>query len=257
MSKWKLIARWSVLAILAISGIIAFVAGPGSKLVDRLPMEAAFVLIAVVGLSILLGLCELIYRVLDGPFPKLPAGVRPMNLYRRRVLRWMGIAAAMVLLLAVAARAGPSAWRENLFLAAWLAGLFSCVALWFFHYRARRYDFGRTALESNPWFHWVYTAAEMEAWEAGAGAETWIGAGLMFAGDYAPWSLLIYTLVRVEAPADPPSRLDFTFKKTSFGDATSLELIHVPIPRGRAADLEVIDRQLRAVCPSAQIRILS
>ena len=255
--KWKPILGWSALATLAFAGIIAFVAGPGAKWVDRLPAEAFFAILGAAALPILLGLCELIFRVLDGPFPKLPAGVQVLKIYRRPVYKWMGIAAAVVLVLAGAIRIVPVSRRENLSLATNLAAVFSCVALWYFHYRARRYDLGRTALEANPWFHWTYTPAQMEAWDAGAGAETWIGAdGLMFAGEYAPWSLAVYQLVKAEAPGDLPYRLDFTFRKTSFGDESSLESIHVPIPEGHAADLEVIDRQLRAVCPGAQIRIL-
>ncbi len=255
--KWKQIAGWSTIAILAFAGIIAFVDGPGAKAVDQLSAEAFFALIGAVGLTVLLGLFELIFRVLDGPFPKLPAGVRPMTFYRRPVYKWIAIVAAIMLAMAGVVHIAPASRRENLLLATELAGVFSCIALWYFHYRARRYDLGRTALESNPWFHWTYTAAQMEAWEAGPGAETWIGPdGLMFAGEYAPWSLTVYQLVKAEAPSDLPSRLDFTFKKTAFGDDSSLESIHVPIPEGHADDLAVIDRQLRVVCPSAKIHIL-
>src|ERR1700735_486803 len=115
--KWKPILGWSALATLAFAGIIAFVAGPGAKWVDRLPAEAFFAILGAAALPILLGLCELIFRVLDGPFPKLPAGVQVLKIYRRPVYKWMGIAAAVVRALGGAIRIVPVSRREDLSLA--------------------------------------------------------------------------------------------------------------------------------------------
>ena len=213
---------------------------------------------AVAGLPVILGLCELIFRFLDGPFPKLPPGVRASNRYRRPIYRWMRIAALVLLMAGTAVSISPASWRENLFITTWATAMVSCMGLWYLHYIARRYDYGRAALESNPWFHWRYTPEEMNAWIAGVGAGTWIGPdGLLFADEYAPWALTTYELVRAQAHTDRPPRVDFTFEKTSFGDATSLEVMHVPIPQGYSADLEVIDRNLRALSPRAEINILS
>jgi len=223
-------------------------------------------IVAGVGVPLLLGLCELWYRVLDGPFPKLPDGINVLNIYRRRLYPWIGVAVAVVALMAGMLRAGPVSWRENLSIAIWVGGVFSLMALWFFHYKARRFDYGRTALKSNPWFHWVYTEGELERWkvESGPDSEAWIGPdGLLFGGEYAPWALCIYQLVRAEAQTDPSPRLNFTFKMLSLGsssrygeESSSEEVMHVPIPVGRSADLEVIERGLRALCPDAEIRLV-
>jgi hypothetical protein len=216
-----------------------------------------FIVIAAVGVPVVLGLCELMFRFLDGPFPKLPPGVQAGNAYRLPIYRWMRIAALVLFMTGTAVPISPAAWRENMFIVTWATAMVACMVLWFLHYIARRYDYGRAALESNPWFHWRYTPDEMKTWVAGPGAETWIGAdGLLFADEYAPWALSTYELVKAKADSDRP-RLHFTFKKTSFGDATSMEVMHVPIPEGHATDLEVIDRNLRALCPNAEIHILS
>jgi len=254
--SWKSLLGGSAVAILAYCGFIAWTAGPGAKVLDQLSAGALFGILAVVSLTVLLGLCELAFQWLDGPSPELSRGVVPVNIYRRRLYPWMAIAALTVILMAGAVFISPPSWRDNLFLATWLVGIFSCIALWFSHYRARRFDFGRTALQSNPWVHWVYAVRE-KGIEPGAPSETWIGPdGLLFAGQFAPWSLFTCQLVRAVANTDSPLSLDFTFEKTTFGNATSQDVYRVPIPEGHSSDLEAIDQKLRALCPRAVIQLL-
>jgi hypothetical protein len=248
---------WSAAAIAAYFGLILLIAGPAAKFINRLPPEALTVCVCAFGLSVVLSLAELGFRAIDGPFPTLPGGVEPVNLRRRRLYPWMGGAAALVLLLAISCRFTPDSWHENWWIATFMAGLFFPVVLWFLHYKARRFDYGRTALRSNYWIHWSYPAGELEAFaglDATAVPETWMGPdGLLYAGEYAPWALSIYKLVVAEAAMDRAPRINFTFKQTSFGDATSQDVLRVAIPEGHAADLAILDRELRALCPRAKI----
>ena len=259
--SWRPLMGWMAIAVLAYGGLIALIAGPGAKVLDQLPEVALVTIVAVLALAMVLGLCELGFRALDGPFPKLPGGVVPVNISRRRPYPWMGGAVATVFMMAGALRICPNAWHDNLLIATWLAGMVSCIALWFMNYKARRSDFGRTALQANPWFHWVYTAGELQRFKGikpGAGSESWIGPdGLLFNGEYAPWALYVYQLVRAEVNNDPPPTLDFTFRQSSFGYSPSLEVFHIPIPEGHASDLAAIERKLRALCPSAKIQLSS
>jgi hypothetical protein len=254
---WQKLLIGSTLAILAYAAFIALIDGPGAPFMDRLPFEASAVLIAALALMVLLGLCEMWFRALDGPFPKLAGPA--LNIDRRKLYPWMGACAAIVALLYTLAHIGPASWHDNLSIAAWVCGIQACIVFWFLNYKARRFDYGRTALQASPWFRWSYTAGELDAWKPvapGVNRDTWIGPdGLLCTGDYAPWTLSVYRLVRAEAPADLPSRLVFTFKKTSFGDATSEEVMSIPIPVGHQADLEVIERKLRALCPAAEINL--
>ena len=259
--SWKSLMVWGAVAILAYCGFIAWISGPGSKFVDQLSEGAFFVIMSGLALVVVLGLCELGFRALDSPFPELPSDVVPVNIHRRRIYPWMGVAAVTVVLMAIVVRIGPASWHENLFVATIVVGLFSCIALWFLHYKARRFDYGRTALQLNPWFHWVYAAEDLKGFKGikpGADSEAWIGHdGLLFNGDYAPWAMFVYQLVRAGVNNDPPPNMDFTFKQTSFGNATSLDVFHVPIPKDHASDVALIQQKLRALCPSADINLFS
>jgi hypothetical protein len=259
--SWKPLMGWIAIAVLAYGGFIALIAGPGAKVLDRLPESVFITIVAVLALAMVLGLSELGFRALDGPFPELPGGVLSVNISRRRLYPWVGGAAVAVLIMAGALRICPDAWHDNLLIATWLAGLVSCIALWFMDYKARRFDYGRTVLQANPWFHWVYTAGDLQGFKGikpGAGSDTWMGPdGLLFNGEYAPWALYVYQLMRAEVNNDPPPSLDFTFRQTSFGYATSLDVFHIPIPADHASDIAVIERKLRTLCPGAEIKLSS
>jgi hypothetical protein len=259
--SWRSLVAWGALAILAYFGFIAWISGPGSKFLNQLSEGAFFVIALGLALVVVLGLCEVGFRALDGPFPQLPSDVVAVNIHRRRLYPWMGIAAVTVILMVIVVRIGPASWHDNLFIATIVVGSLSCIALWFLLYKARRFDYGRTALQLAPWFHWEYSADDLKGFKGikpGADSEAWIGRdGLLFNGDYAPWAMFLYQLVRAEVNNDPPPNLDFTFKQTSFGNATSLEVFHVPIPKEHASDVEMIQQKLRARCPSAEINLLS
>jgi hypothetical protein len=263
-ASWKPLAGWSAIAILVYAGFIALISGPEGKVLDSLSADASMALITALALPPLLFLCQLGFQAIDGPFPKLPVGVVPVNIDRRRLYPWMAASAGVVTLMAGALRVGPASWHDNLFIATWLTGTFACMVLWFLHYKARRFDYGRTSLQSSFWFHWVYTTGELEWWQGlptGAGSETWMGpGGLLFGGEYAPWDMFVYRLVRVAVRAHPsprPDSLDFTFKATSFGNYTSEEVMHVPIPDGHSSDLEVLEKKLRDLCPDTEIHLVS
>jgi hypothetical protein len=259
--SWKRVVGWAVVAVVAYAGFIVWVSGPGAKYVDQLSEGEFFTAFPGLALVVVLALCELGMRALDGPYRQLPEGVDAANTYRRQLYPWMAIAAAVVILMALARRHVPASWQENWFIATLVAGLFSCITLWFLHYKARRFDYGMTALKLNPWFHWVYTADDLKGFKGvktGPEGEAWFGLdGLFFNGDFAPWTMFVYCLVRASVNNAPPPNLDFTFKSTSFGNATSLEVIHVPIPKNHAADVEIIQQKLRALCPNAEINLVA
>lgn len=259
--SWKRLVGWAVVAALAYAGFIVWVSGPGAKYVNQLSEGAFFTVFPGMALVVVLGLCELGFRALDGPFPQLPGDVSPINIHRRRLYPWMAAAVVVVSLMAIARRMVPASWQDNWFIATLVAGMFSCITLWFLHYKARRFDYGRTALQLNPWIHWVYTADDLKGFKGikpGADSEAWMGPdGLLFNGDFAPWTMFVYCLVRASVNNDPPPNLDFTFKETSFGNATSFEVLHVPIPKQHASDVETVQQKLRALCPSADVNLVA
>jgi hypothetical protein len=252
---WRRLILWIAAAIAVYFGLLALVAGPGAKVLDNLSGEAFEAAVAALALPVVLGLCELGFRAIDGPFP----AVAPVNVDRRKLYPWMAAAAAVVLAMAAALRVVPESWHDNLMIATFVAALGSTVALWFLHYKARRFDYGRAALQSQFWVHWRYAAGELQAWKGldpHAAPETWMGPeGLLFVGDYAPWTLSVYQLVRADTTVESPPRLNFTFRKRSFGDAVSEDVMHVAIPKDGAGDLAMIERELRARCPQAQVRL--
>ena len=129
------------------------------------------------------------------------------------------------------------------------------IVLWFLHYKARRFDYGMAAVMAAPWVHWQYGPGELEAYnglDPRAAPETWMEPGGLLVGDYAPWDLSVYELVRTQTTVNPPRRVNFTFKAARFGDATSQEVMHVAIPEDRA----LTDRELRARCTGAKIQLI-
>lgn len=252
--SWRRLLLWIAAAIAVYFGLIALVAGPGARFLDKLSGDAMLAAVAAVSMPVLLGLCELAFRVIDGPFP----AVAPDRIHRRKLYPWMAAAAAVVLAMAAALRIVPASWHENFAIATFLAGIGACIVLWFLHYKARRWDYGRAALQSDFWVHWRYTG-ELEAFtglDPHALQETRMGpAGLLFVGDFAPWALSIYQLVSAVEVPGARAHIRFTFKETSFGDATSQDVFRVAIPADCARDLVAIERELRALCPRAQIQI--
>lgn len=250
---------WLFCFILAYAGFIALVAGLGAKVLDHLSPDAFGVAVVALALPMVIAFLELGMRRLDGPFPELPRAVKPINIHRRRLYPWTVGAAALVLILAGALRIAPASWHDNLFVATLVGGLFACMVLWFQYYKARRYDYGRTALQGSYWIHWVYTAGELEAWKGlapGVAGESWMGPeGLLFAGEYAPWALYTCHLVRAEVHTDFPPRLDFTFQNVSIANYSNEVILHVPIQEGHSTDLQELERRLSALCPRAQIHL--
>jgi len=259
--SWQRVIGWSAFAIAVYFGIIFLVSGPGAGLVDRLPFELVTVVAAGFVLVALLKVCEVAFTAIDGEFPKLPAGVEPVNVHRKYLSPWMRGAAVLVILLAAARNFVPNSWRDNWTIATYVAGLFSVIGFWFLHYRARRFDYGRTALVFDFWIHWSYPGGELEAFtglDANAPQETWLGpAGILYVGEYAPWDLSIYQLTKAALIMKVPARIYLTFQQTTLGNSTSTDVLHVPIPEGHLGDLAVIEAKLRALCPKAQINLSS
>lgn len=189
-----------------------------------------------------LGLCELAFRIIDGPYPAVPAA----DTERRKLYPWMAGAAAAVPLIGLYSG-----------FAAFMVGLPAAVGLWFLYHKARRYDYGRAAVCVNYWVHWQYTAADLDAFDGldpKATPETYLGPdGLLFVGTYAPWALSFHKLTRAGVTLDAPPRLDLAFRRLGFGDAVADDVFHVPIPAGGERDLARIERELRARCPRAAI----
>jgi hypothetical protein len=253
---WRGVLYWIAAVVVAYVGFIAVIAGPASKFIDRLPGAVVEVVTMALAVGILLALCEVIFRAMDGPFPQLT----PVSVYRPKVYRLAVWLIGLLLLVLGVRSVAPEAWRENLGIAAGLGGLFIPMGLWFQHYRARRFDYGMAALMANPWVHWEYPDGELENFtglDPRAPQDAWIGpAGLIYVGDFAPWNLSVYELRSAVASMAAPARITFSFKKTGFGNSTAEDVMRVAIPTGRASDLATIDRELRAICPRARIELI-
>ena len=242
-----------------------FLAGPIGRAFDRLPGWAVAVGFGALGLTVILTLFELFYRLMDGPFPTIPPGVRPVYVHRRKLYPWMVAAALLEVFLLVFRARIRASWVDNWEIAELIVPLGSCVIFWFLYYSARRFDYGQTVLPTNAWLHWVYMSGELENFtglDPKAQQETWMGpGGLLYVGDFAPWNLSLYELVKAEANLAPPPKVIFTFEKTSFasksqpGGAKQLEIMRVAIPQGRTDDLALIQTKLRALCPKVDIRL--
>jgi hypothetical protein len=256
---WRVLLVWIFVAVGGYIGLVLWVDGPGAKLLDGLPMWAAAVLVAAVALPVLFSLCELAFRAIDGPFPVLPPGVQAVRVHRGKITPWIPMAAVGIALMAVVGRFLPASWDEYWWPATFVTALFAPMAFWFLLYRARRFDYGRTALLSNYWSHWVYTD-ELEAFtglDPKAPQEAWMGpAGLLFVGDFAPWDLSTYEVIEAETRAGSPPRIHFQFKQTGFGNSVSYDTYNVAIPKGREADLVRVQQELRVLRPKAKIDLV-
>lgn len=252
---WRGVLFWIGAAVAAYVAFIAWIAGPGENLLNRLPLEVVGPLVMVFAITVLLALIEVIFNAMDGPLPL----VKPVRVYRPKVYPRAALAAAVLAILFALVRWGPEKWRENLGVAAFVTALISVFTLWFSHYKARRFDYGMAALMADSWVHWEYKDGELDAFtglDPKAAQETWIGpAGLIYVGDFAPWNFSVYKLISAEATLKAPARITFTFKKTGMGNSTAEDVMRVAIPNGRAADLAGIDRQLRTLCPSAKVAL--
>ena len=256
---WRVLLVWIFVVVAGYFGFILWIDGPGGALLDRLPGWAVSVLIAALALPVLFSLCELAFFAIDGPFPALPPGVEAVRVHRGRITPWIPKVALGIVLMAAIGRFLPESVDEYWWPATFVAGLFGPIAFWFLLYQARRFDYGRTALLSNYWVHWIYTD-ELEAFtglDPKAVQETWLGpAGLLFVGDFMPWNLSTYEVTQAEAREGNPARIHFQFKKTGFGNSVSYDSYNVAIPRGREGDLARIQQELEAIRPRTEIKLV-
>ena len=237
------------------AGLLWLLLGPLASVLQHPTPGQMFAVIAAMGVPCLLGIFELAFRLFDGPFPD----VEPARVHRRKIYPWMALAALTLAILIGVRPVVPAKWEENLTIATYVFALAAPMMLWFLHYQARRWDYGRAALVADFWVHWEYRAGELENWtglDPKAVPETWIGpAGLLWVGDFAPWDLMFYELREATAASQPHPKIVFRFKKTSLGDVTDYETYNVALPVDGAADLPLLQEKLRGCCPSAKISL--
>jgi hypothetical protein len=122
------------------------------------------ILAAVAIVAIATGATAIIIRITDRHVAQAPPSAHLVTIHRGKVQLWFWRTVVYLLINAAAALLLPSSWK---LLPLGLGGfvLLMCgPMLMGFHMRARRLDFGMSAVIAAPWAHWQYTPAQWESW---------------------------------------------------------------------------------------------
>jgi hypothetical protein len=85
--------------------------------------------------------------------------------------------------------------------------------------------------------------------------EAYMGAaGFYCSGEYSPWIRSGSYLMEATAVHDPPARLVLTFDSSNRNGTANIARM-IPIPEGCEGDLELLQQQLRACCPTASVHL--
>src|ERR1035441_882005 len=121
------------------------------------------ILAAVAIVAIATGATAIIIRITDRHVAQAPPSAHLVTIHRGKVQLWFWRTVVYLLINAAAALLLPSSWK---LLPLGLGGfvLLMCgPMLMGFHMRARRLDFGMSAVIAAPWAHWQYTPAQWDA----------------------------------------------------------------------------------------------
>ena len=89
-----------------------------------------------------------------------------------------------------------------------------------------------------------------------AAPEAWFGEeGLFCNGAFTPWVLSGRYLLEAKAASDFPARVTLVFQSFN-GTASVLVTQRVPIPDDHVSDLPILQRRLKAHCPTASVHLL-
>ena len=149
--------------ILVVASVIGMTRAFTSDLVSGSPvMEGVLIGIGIIAIGT--GATGLLIRITDSHIAQVPASVRIVHTYRHQLQRWIWHLVMGELICAAAGASLPSSWSwAPLGLGGFV--LLGCgPMLMGFYMRARRLDFGMTAVMAAPWAHWQYTQAEWQTW---------------------------------------------------------------------------------------------
>jgi len=189
--------------------------------------------------AITLGLVAASFRITDGPTARVPAGTKPDNWNRRKLIPWILATGLVLLALLVWAALVSSDDAELPLVLAALVLMISVSSLGALYIKARRSDYASTALKANFWVHWQ--------------DDVWLGPeGMLVGGAYSPWLSSGNYLTEARIASDPPLSLLLSFQK-ALGARNDLLMTRVPVPECGRSDLEALEEKLRARCPKARI----
>ena len=159
--------RSIVVFLLAIGADIGLISGAVHFTSGRSPVVMGVTLAVVILFSCFL-LVYVLYQVATPEAAKLasalPPGVQPVLIHRRKVLRWAKVIAVPLAVCAVLALVLPGDSRIVPCIFAGFILFLSAILLPILYWSMRKMDISLTALQADPWVHWVYTAEQWQQW---------------------------------------------------------------------------------------------
>src|ERR1035438_7858542 len=122
------------------------------------------ILAAVAVVAVGTGASALIIRITDRHLAQVPPSAHLVTIHRGKVLRWFWRTVVYLLINAAAALLLPSSWNLLPLALGGFVLLMCGPMLMGFYMRARRLDFGMSAVIAAPWTHWQYKPAQLESW---------------------------------------------------------------------------------------------
>jgi hypothetical protein len=152
---------------LAIAAVIALIIAAVHFAGNRSPAVMAITMALVIIFAVFF-LVYVIYTVSTPRAAKLtstlPPGANLVHFHRRRVYRWTKMLAILVALCGVAGLMLP----DDASIIAYTLGAFalfiSAILLPIFYWSSRLLDVSLTALQADPWLHWVYSPEQWQQW---------------------------------------------------------------------------------------------
>jgi hypothetical protein len=153
--------------LLVLALLLSAVIGAIIAAVDFSETQSVAVGMTAVGSVIVLGTIAMIWVIVVVSTPKsvaLPASVKMLSPFRRRVFTWVKRVVCGVLVWAALLAVVPGIWQSII---AVIGGLFVFLAfvLCFTAYlSARQMDRWLSAVEADPWVHWSYSPGQWQQW---------------------------------------------------------------------------------------------
>ena len=161
------VVRSLALTILAIGAFGAIIFAAASFIVGKSPIVSG-ITIAVVVIFGTLGMVFIVRAVSTPNAAKLvstvPPGVKLVRLHRQKVYSWGKLFLVLTLFFAILSIAIPGDAKYLAYAFGSMTLLLAAILLPVMYISARESDVALTALQQNPWVHWLYTPQQWLDW---------------------------------------------------------------------------------------------